>query len=279
MKQGLIVIAAIVFLVLGVIAWILYDTGRVPLTEEPVAVEVAPAAVQPSEPEPKAEEFMVSEKRDVPVTELEEIPLPPLYQSDSYLEGKLADVVGEESVEQFFVTDALAARTVATVDALGGRQVPGNLRVMTGPAGEFKAMRDPDPPLEILDEAGDPLPQYLSSTANEERFLPFVELLESIDVEKAAAEYRRHYPLFQEAWREQGYTDSDFDQRLKAVIDELLATPEAAEPYRLVKPEAVYLFVDPELENLSGGQKILLRMGSDNAARVKSWLAKLRQAI
>jgi len=279
MKQGLIVITAIVLLVLGGIAWYLYDSGGTPLAEEPVAAEIAPVAAEPSQPGPTSDDVTISERRDIPVIELEEIPLPPLHRSDGYLREKLVDVVGEEPVEQFFVTDAIAARAVATVDALGSRQVPENLRVMAGPAGEFEALPDPDPRREILDEAGDPLPQYLSSSANSDRFLPFVELLESIDIEQAAADYRRYYPLFQQAWQEQGYTDSDFGDRLKAVIDELLATPEVPEPYRLIKPEAVYLFVDPELENLSSGQKILLRMGSDNAARVKSVLAKLRQVI
>jgi hypothetical protein len=63
------------------------------------------------------------------------------------------------------------------------------------------------------------------------------------------------------------------------VIDDLLATPSVEEPYRLIKPEAVYVFADEELESLSAGQKIMLRMGSDNAARVKSKLSEFREAL
>ena len=68
-------------------------------------------------------------------------------------------------------------------------------------------------------------------------------------------------------------------EKRQALFDELLATPDVAEPYRLIKPEAVYLFADEELEELSAGQKILLRMGSANAARVKARLSEFRQAL
>jgi hypothetical protein len=41
----------------------------------------------------------------------------------------------------------------------------------------------------------------------------------------------------------------------------------------------VYLFVDEDLEALTAGQKIMLRMGNENAARVKSKLSEIRQAL
>jgi hypothetical protein len=63
------------------------------------------------------------------------------------------------------------------------------------------------------------------------------------------------------------------------VIDELLATPGLSEPARLVKPEAYYLYADKELESLTAGQKALIRMGPDNAARVKAKLVEIRDAL
>ena len=41
----------------------------------------------------------------------------------------------------------------------------------------------------------------------------------------------------------------------------------------------MYEYADPELESLSGGQKLLLRMGNDNAGAVKVWLSSFRQSI
>jgi hypothetical protein len=76
-----------------------------------------------------------------------------------------------------------------------------------------------------------------------------------------------------------GYPEGDFDQRLRSVIDDLLATPEPQRPLRLIKPEAYFLYAEEELESLSAGQKVLLRMGPDNAARVKDRLRAFRDAL
>jgi len=53
-------------------------------------------------------------------------------------------------------------------------------------------------------------------------------------------------------------------------IDDLLATPELDAPVKLLRPRVLYEFADPDLETRSAGQKILLRMGPENAARVKA---------
>ena len=57
----------------------------------------------------------------------------------------------------------------------------------------------------------------------------------------------------------------------------MLATPEVEQPLTLMKPEAYFLFIDPGLEALPAGQKVLLRMGSENAARVKAKLVEIRE--
>jgi hypothetical protein len=266
-------------LVLGGIAFYVYDRGEpeAPVAESPVATTgpafVAAPEVAPQPPPP------LPERRPADVPDLEVLPLPPLAESDAYAGDQLAQAVGEAGAIRFFAQEALVARAVATVDALGSRQVPGNIRVVSAPEDDFLAVPDPNPPEEILNEAGDPVAQYLADPANAARYLPYVEMLEAVDAEQFAVMYRRNQALFDQAWRELGYADGDFTGRLVEVIDELLATPEVAEPYRLVKPEAVYLFADEDLEALSAGQKILLRMGSANADRVKAKLSEFRQVL
>jgi hypothetical protein len=41
----------------------------------------------------------------------------------------------------------------------------------------------------------------------------------------------------------------------------------------------LYQFADPELEGLSAGQKIMLRMGAENAAKVKAKLREIRREL
>ena len=67
-----------------------------------------------------------------------------------------------------------------------------------------------------------------------------------------------------------------FNDRLVAVIGHLLQTPEVREPIALTVRRVLPEFADPALEDRSAGQKILLRMGAENAARVKARLRELR---
>jgi hypothetical protein len=74
------------------------------------------------------------------------------------------------------------------------------------------------------------------------------------------------------------------------VIDLLLATPEPDEPLavRLIevkgpiepeRPWVRYEFADPALRALPAGPKMLLRVGNDNAQRLKAQLRAFRAQI
>ncbi len=51
------------------------------------------------------------------------------------------------------------------------------------------------------------------------------------------------------------------------------------QPLRLTQPKIFYEFADPDLERLPSGQKLMLRIGNENAARVKAKLSEIRAAI
>jgi hypothetical protein len=85
--------------------------------------------------------------------------------------------------------------------------------------------------------------------------------------------------LFQQAYEELGYPGAYFNDRLVHAIDHLLATPEIAGDLALKQPRVLYEFADPQLEMLSAGQKAMLRIGPDNARRVKAKLRALRAEI
>ena len=59
----------------------------------------------------------------------------------------------------------------------------------------------------------------------------------------------------------------------------MLATPQIEGPIALVRPKVLYEFADPDLETRSAGQKIVLRMGRENALRVKAKLAEIRREL
>jgi hypothetical protein len=100
-----------------------------------------------------------------------------------------------------------------------------------------------------------------------------------VDAKKTVALYVRLYPLFQQAYQELGYPKGYFNDRLVEVIDHLLAAPALPAPAALVRPKVFYLYADAELESRSAGHKILMRIGNENAARIKSKLREIRAEL
>ena len=127
--------------------------------------------------------------------------------------------------------------------------------------------------------AGSEEDTYVLSPDNYSRYDALVGMLASADKDAIVQTYRRYYPLLQQAYVNLGYPDGYLNDRVVAVIDHLLATPQPQGPIRLVRPNVLYQFEDPELEALSSGSKLLLRMGPDNAARVKQALRELRDRL
>jgi hypothetical protein len=59
----------------------------------------------------------------------------------------------------------------------------------------------------------------------------------------------------------------------------MIAAPEQAGPIALVQEKVMYEFADPRLEALPVGQKMLIRMGPENAKKVKARLREIRALV
>lgn len=197
--------------------------------------------------------------------EAKEVAMPPLGQSDKALRDALAGVVPPPSLEQYFLLDGAVRRVVATVDALPRQTIPQRVLPVKPVPGGFATTGQGE--------------ELRIAPSNAARYTPLVRLMESVDTSKLVAVYVRYYPLFQQAYVELGYPSGYFNDRLIAAIDNLLSAPDAAGPVPLVQPKVLYAYADPELESLSAGQKIMLRMGSENAVRVKAKLREIRRAL
>jgi hypothetical protein len=101
----------------------------------------------------------------------------------------------------------------------------------------------------------------------------------TIDSAKLVETYRYFYPLFQRAYQEIGYPRANFNDRLVVAIDDLLAAPEPKAPILLTQPRVLFEYADPDLERRSAGQKIMIRIGRDNAAVIKAKLAEIRALV
>jgi hypothetical protein len=243
--------------------WYFWDDIRPP-ADEPVIMQSAPVDAEQRAPREPIH----------PITPLgssgpidgELVPLPPLDESDSYFLLALADIFGAD-IERMLVSEALVDKFVATIDNLPRNNVSEKIRPVGRLSGTF-----------AVDATGNSGPFYLSPD-NFQRYDLLVNLLTGADLDVVAEMYRRFYPLFQESYVRLGYPNGYFNDRVVEVIDHLLDTHEPAEPIQLVQPHVLYEFADPELEALSSGQKLLLRTGSEHAARIKSALGDLRVLI
>lgn len=202
--------------------------------------------------------------------------IPPLDQSDSAVEGSLADLFGEGSAAQVVSSGDYIRKFVVTVDNLARRRASARMWPVQRTPGALAVREEDDR-------------TYLSEE-NFQRYEPFVRLATSADVDRLVAWYVRYYPLFQQAYEGLGYPGQYFNDRLVDVIDNLLATPEPSGPIELVlppqdpsvelgRPWVLYQYADPSLESLSAGQKILVRMGNENARRLKLMLGELRTRL
>jgi hypothetical protein len=207
----------------------------------------------------------IEEVQAIPDPVVEPEPLPALYDSDPVIAGLLTNFFGSEALEQIFHLKYIVPLIVATVDNLPREQLALKIIPVKPAAGKFRTIGE----AESLSIGPD----------NYSRYVRYITLAKAVDSEALVAAYVQYYPLFQEAFQELGYPSRYFNDRLVEVIDHLLATPDIDEPILLHKPKVVYQYSDPQLELLSAGQKIMLRIGSDNAVIIKQKLAEIRQAV
>jgi hypothetical protein len=228
---------------------------------------LAPAPVPAVKPQPAPQagaEPRIEYPIEAPATPASP-PLPALAESDPALHESLAALFGSAAFDQLFQPQDLIRRFVATIDNLPRKTIALRLMPLKPVAGPFRTAGA---------EAG-----AVVGPDNAARYAPYVRALEALDSAKLVAIYVRFYPLFQQAYAELGYPSRYFNDRVFEVIDHLLAAPEVKGPIALTQPKVMYEYADPTLQDLSAGQKILVRMGPENEAKVKAKLRELKRAL
>ena len=101
----------------------------------------------------------------------------------------------------------------------------------------------------------------------------------SVPPSDAARVYVNVKPLFDEAYREMGYPNGDFDVALSKAIRVITAAPPAPPEMILLRREGYFEHVDSTLGSLQPVQKQLLLFGPTHQARVQGWLRQLAAAL
>ncbi len=235
------------------------------LERDPAAIAPAvPPAAQPAPAKEASAPPAIRHPLEMPATQPPE-GLPTLDNSDTMARHALGGLIGGRAFDEFVIPHLVIRRIVATVDNLPRPTAPRRMMPLNQVPGAF-----------VIGRMGG---ETVIEERNAARYAPYVRVLESVQADALVSAYVRAYPLFQRAYEELGYPGQYFNDRLVDALDDMLAAPETSAPLRVVQGRVLYEFADPDLETRSAGQKVMLRMGSDNAARVKAKLREVRAAL
>ena len=242
---GLVVV---LLLISAAVAYILLRRGIQPgqiLPTPPVAPPVA-AAPPPESPPPA-------------------IDLPPLNDSDGTVRQALAGLSAHPGFAAWLGADELIRRFTATVDNVAEGVNPKTHLPFLRPRGEFQVV-----------QRG---PRTFIDPASYRRYNALGDVAAEVDPAEAARLFRAFEPLVDSAYRELGYPEGAFRDKLAAAISNLLAAPVLEEEVEVEPLVLTYGYKDPALEGLSPAQKQLLRTGPRNVRILKNTLRQLAKEL
>ncbi len=202
---------------------------------------------------------------EVPATEPlagEVVDLPALTESDDWLRDVVGQLSEHPSLVTWLLNEDLVHRLVASVDNIAEGVSPRSHVRFLEPSGDFEVAESGDG-LEI-----DP--------ASYKRYDTLVAVITSLHVDGTAQVYRNVKPLLDEAYRDLGYPDGDFDEVAGRALAVLLETPVLSD-VEVERFASSYKYVDPRLESLSEAQKQFLRVGPENLRAVQAHLRRIAE--
>jgi Protein of unknown function (DUF3014) len=272
-RRSIAAIAALLLTLVGIGGLYWYQHRAAPAPERAEAPPVAEAPPQPPASAPSAPAI----RNPVDTSLAEAASAPAASDPQSMWRLGLEVLLGHSAVVRFIQTDDFSRRVVVTVDNLGRAYAPPRLWPVNPTPGRFSVSGDGELRTIAPENAG--------------RYTPLVTMLTAVDARQAAALYVRMYPQLQKAYEELGYPGHYFNDRVVEVIDHLLDTPEPRPPGPLMQltevkgsvpstqPWLRYEFADTDLQSLSAGQRIMLRVGPAHRQALKAKLAEIRKLL
>jgi len=192
--------------------------------------------------------------------------LPLLNNSDSYVREELATMDGTSSLLMYLVSDELVRKFVVMIENISRGEFPERNLPMLYPQERM-----------TVTELGSEF--YLMDEQSYQRFNALVTSLTNISTESAVDFYQQLQPLFREAYAELGLRNSEFNDVLMLAIDNVLNARMAPQPQQLIRPNLNYLYANPEIENYSDVEKLLLRLGPENTERLQRRLEFFKRRL
>ncbi len=266
LPRWLIAVVAIL-VVVGIWYVTRQDTGppAPPVAEAPDIKPAVPAEA----PQPPAPDIPVPPPPPPPPPQSEPVaPEPPpltLEESDEVLRRELATAGESALLVGALEQDDLVERGTAMVDVLSRGLLVQKVLPVPRPSGKFT----------VSDNAG----TLTIAPESYARYDDYARAVDELDVPTLVASFDETRHLLEQAYAGLGYKPEDLDNAMIRALDRILATPAVDAPPEVVPVGGIYKFADPALERLAPVQKLLLRMGPENAAVVKAKARELRAAL
>lgn len=188
-----------------------------------------------------------------------------LEQAHRQLHEDLAARLGPGQIEMV-ADERLPELVVTTINSLDGDPLPLRFRPL-----------DHVPDLPRLEADGE---VWRLPEAPDPRYRPYRALFDRLDAIEMVELFERYEPALEKAWQALGEDPAKpFRTRVLEVLDHLVAFELPDERPRVHRPEVLYEYIDPALEELSWGRKILIRIGPEHAPAVQRKLGRVADQL
>ena len=193
------------------------------------------------------------------------IDLPSLDLSDAMLQELISGLSKHPLIARLLATKAIVRNAVLAVEQIGDGRTPST---------PLSVLRPPTR-LSIVGsgESGRIDPMSYA------RWSGPTQSLMSINASDAAQLYVNLKPLFDQAYRELGHPNGDFDSSIVRAINTLTDTPKVSVDPVLLRRPGYFEHADPELRAILPVQKEMILIGPENRQKLISWLKSFARAL
>jgi len=195
----------------------------------------------------------------------EPIEIPPLDASDAVVRTLVRALSESPAITAWLTTNGLIRNFTVVVANIADNATPAKHLGVLRPSSGFH----------IVERDGNP---YVDPQGYD-RYAVIADAVASVDPAGAARLYATLKPRIEEAHRELGVPAQSFDRTLERAIIALLDVPILDGPVLLTPTGIGYAYADERLEDLTGAQKQLLRMGPRNVRIIKEKLRGIALAL
>jgi hypothetical protein len=195
----------------------------------------------------------------------DDIPLPPLDETDSLVRDLVSKLSQHPTVMQWLATPRLIETfTVVTLNVSQGTSPVSHLQALK-PTARFRARTG---------SGG-----MLIDPTSYQRYDTYAAAVDGLDPTNTARLYLTLKPRIIDAYRALGNPEGDFDPVFERAVAVLLRVPRTERDIAVAERILSYEMLDPNLEDLQSAQKHLLRMGPRNTALVQEKLRQIAQLL